>query len=250
MDLVDADGVVRGTRELASAQPACDELFDATALAISIALDASGAIAAPPPEPLQPEAAAPPPAPMVESLAPEPPPPREAPPAAPAHRPIPLFAGIDVLESIGTAPSIALSGEAFAGVRSGLFSLALGFRGDAPAASGAIGGGGRVESWLFSATAAPCAHVGVLLGCVVAALGSLEARGVEVSAPRMRSGLFAALGGRLGVELPLAGVWALRLRGDVLRNLYPTTFVLDQSAAWSSPSVIGDVGAGVVAHFP
>jgi hypothetical protein len=41
VQILDEDGLTRGARELTTDGPSCSELFDATALAISIALDVS-----------------------------------------------------------------------------------------------------------------------------------------------------------------------------------------------------------------
>ena len=46
-EIVDEDGVTRGARELSSTESDCVEIFDATALAISIALDAPAPVEPP-----------------------------------------------------------------------------------------------------------------------------------------------------------------------------------------------------------
>ena len=77
VQVVDMQGIARGTRELSSDRDACAELFDATALAISIALDASAQkeadIVPPPPAPEAPlpPAPPPPPTPPTDEPAPE-----------------------------------------------------------------------------------------------------------------------------------------------------------------------------------
>jgi hypothetical protein len=106
VQVLDEQGVARGARELTTDGPSCSELFDATALAISIALDASSKADAPVPDSVEPPPAAPPepppvlnpPAPATDATRDEPRPSRVA--GTPA---LSWFAGAEVLGSKGTA---------------------------------------------------------------------------------------------------------------------------------------------------
>jgi len=255
VQVVDSHGVAQGTRELSSDRDACDELFDATALAISIALDAAAKTetdpGAPPPAA---ETAAPVPAPAPTQ--PAPPPPQTEPPQTTEASPPPatpgpvIFTGLDVLGSVGTAPAPSFGGAAFLGLRSEWLSAALELRADAPA-TGTFGGL-RITSWLYSAGIAPCVHFGPGSACVLASVGQVVGSSPDTVASSSGSALIALVGARLGGELPLNGTFALRLHADLLTDIIPPTLRLNQSAAdaWTAPVLAATLGAGLVVRFP
>jgi hypothetical protein len=270
----DEEGVSRGTRELSSTASECAELFDTTALAIAIALDAIAASAAAPsalpaappsPTPATAPATAP-----VESLAsPAPPPvlldgaasstpnlPAEqdastpGPPPPPLH---PLFLGVDALGALGTAPSATVGGAAFAGARWRFLSAALEFRVETPGAT-TVGTAGAsttssVSSWLYAGSLVPCVHYSVGSACVVGMLGSLQGSS-DAREPLSKRALFEALGGRLGLEWPLNPRFSLRAHLDLVRNLAPVTLTISSDPPWTALSVAGSLAVGVAAHFP
>jgi hypothetical protein len=263
VQLVDGDGVTRGTRELTSDRDSCSELFGATALAISIALDASMATAdaSSPPET---SAAA------VSITAPplRPPSPPEPEPAAVVAQQGPTdgrdhtqasaatrdrtsaFVGLDLLGSAGTAPSVAAGVSAFAGIRTRLLSAGLEAFADAPATAHAKDGG-NVTSTLYGVELVPCASYKIASLCAAAALGSLQAKGSGVTSPNSpQSLLFAASGGRIAIEWPVSQTLSLRLHGDLLADLHRPTLVLDGQKVWPAPLFEGEFGAGALANFP
>jgi hypothetical protein len=85
--------------------------------------------------------------------------------------------------------------------------------------------------------------------CIVGMLGSLQGSS-DAQKPLFQTGLFAALGGRLGVEWPLNQRFSLRAHVDLVRNLSPASLViLGDSQHWTYPSVAGSLAVGVAAHF-
>jgi hypothetical protein len=262
VEIVDGDGVARGARELSSTENDCVELFDAAALAISIALDAAATEEPAPAEASTPSLVPAPPAPAPIEPRPSPAPPSpEVPPSTPPPPPRrTLFVGIDALGSWGTAPSIAAGGAIFLGVRAGFLSGALELRVDAPAAttvgpagttlvsSGGSLQGGVVTSWLYAGSLVPCAHYGVASVCAVGMLGSLQGSGQAVES-LSKSTLFAAVGGRFAGELPLTQTFSLRAHVDLLGDLAPTSLKID-AYAWTAPRIALSAGAGLVARFP
>jgi len=86
----------------------------------------------------------------------------------------------------------------------------------------------------------------------VGELGLLEGRGENVQSPGSGSRLFAAVGPRVGVEIPVTTWAAIRLRADFLANLAPVSVTFDGSAAdgWQPPPVTGSVGVGIAVRFP
>jgi hypothetical protein len=246
IQVLDAQGVAKGVRELKADGPSCSDLFDVTALAISIALDASQADVA------LAEPAAPP-------AAPDPPPPEPPARDAPAEVPSPeaplreavarrtewLF-GLDLLGSEGTAPTISAGVAAFGELRFGGFlSTALEARVDAPAVANA----GDAHSWLYAAQIVPCVHAGPLLGCALGSLGQFVVS-AAVASPSSGNALFAALGGRVGADLPLSRSFLLRAHADGLVDLAPPRYLLDGGDLWSAPRLAFTLGAGVAVRIP
>jgi hypothetical protein len=273
VELVDAQGMARGTRELSSARATCGELFEAMALAISIALDASAVVQDTTPEaepaPIAPVpssapstgapstgAPAPPPtalAPAAGPANPAPARPHEEPPAraprANARSPVTFFAGADLRGSLGLAPSLAAGVGLFVGARYRSVSLALEGFADAPASSAPKDGVGRAESWLVAGAIAPCVHVAFAFACGLVEIGAIEARGLDVTQPETPSAPFVALGARLGAELPLSPVWAFRVGGDLLVDLNRPSLRIDGTEMWKFTVLAGGIAMGLAARF-
>jgi hypothetical protein len=274
VQIVDEQGLARGTREITSNEENCSELFDAAALAISIALDASGNTPAPPPtadtSPApQPAAAAAPPA-EAEAPPPSLPSPEEippdavrpdasrpeiVPPATPARRGR-LRVGLDALAVSGIGPGVASPGvAAFADIGTRPWSLGLELQGDLllPAdvtLPQSYRSPGKVQAALFAATVAPCGHFGPAVVCVLVELGWLQAWGGGVDQPASAGAPFVGTGGRLGLELPVSRRVFLRFHGDAIAELTPPTFELDGQRPWNSKVIGGSLGAGLGASLP
>ena len=241
LQLVDEQGVAHGTRGLSSRQGTCDELFDAAALAISIALDSLPKDVTepePPPTPPPTPTPAPTPAPMP---APAPTDTRSSPP-----RP---FVGIDALASVGLAPAPAVGLSLFAGLRSRALSVAAELRADAPASAPSASGPGRVGAHSYEAAIVPCAHAGAVSLCGVGSVGLLYASSAGITDPRSNTGFFACAGARVGLEWPLSETISLRVRLDGLVDLRRTTLQIGSAPAWPAPLLAGTAGAGLAAHF-
>jgi hypothetical protein len=84
----------------------------------------------------------------------------------------------------------------------------------------------------------------------VGQLGWLHGEGVNVSNPKSGSELFAAVGPRVGVEIPVTSWASLRLRADALVDLYRATVDVDGKPAWAASQVTGTLGGGVAVRFP
>jgi hypothetical protein len=254
-------GESKGARKLRSDDPGCSGLVDAAALAVSIALDAAR------PQP----PATPPPSAEAEPVAPVPTAPAIAPdPAASTSPAIPLasdtapdsdhgrtetraswrpVAGLDALVSTGSTPSVAPGLAAWGRLQAGHFSAGVEVVADLPS-SASPPQGGTVSSWLVAAGLAPCLHLGPVFACGVGELGGLHASGAGVSNSLSGSGLFAAVGPRVGIEVPITTRISLRLRADVLVDLSRATVMLDGTKAWQVSPASGTLGGGIVVRFP
>jgi hypothetical protein len=248
VQMLDERGVAQGERELSSDGSSCSEIFDATALAISIALDASSkaekVVEAPPtPPPVSPSTS------DALSIA------LVAPRDEPLPRPMPQarssswFVGADLLGSQGTAPSISAGATAFVEARENALSAALEVRFDAPAS--ATVDRLQASSWLYAAQLAPCFHLGPLSMCAIGSIGQFVIHGVGVPSPSSATALFAAAGARVGVEWPLSSGVLLRAHADGFADLSPPTYRLDATyVAWTAPTIAGGLAVGVAVRIP
>jgi hypothetical protein len=250
VQLVDDSGLSRGARELRSGANGCPGLVDATALAISIALDMNPP-AADEPKPVPVAApssgSAPPPAPSsVPAPADSVPLDRDKAPSD-ATTPIRADVGLDVLEAIGVGPNVVPGFDLWVAMRRGVGSLGLEVRGDGPGTI-AFAGGGQADVLLFAATLAPCAHAGPFFACALGSLGWLHASGANVGMPRSGSAEVLAVGPRAGLEVSLGRSLALQVRGDLLVNALRPAVSLN-GALWPLPPFSGVVAVGLAYRF-
>jgi hypothetical protein len=259
VQLLDDQGLSHGTREIASDEDNCSELFDAAALAISIALDASAHTPAPPAsaQDLVVQAPAPVAAPAAPESAPAPPDsaPSEVAPVVRTTAPGPLRLGAEALAFAGIGPHLVPGIAVVADFRAHALSVGLELHADVAIPSSVAlpvsePHSGEVESALVAATLAPCVHFGPAFVCVLAEVGRLQAWGWGVSHGVSDAAVFVAAGGRAGVEWPLSERFFFRLHGDAIADLTPPVFWLDHQEAWTAPPVAGTLGAGVVAALP
>jgi hypothetical protein len=256
LQLVDGQGLAHGTRTLTSGQATCAELFDTTALAISIAMNA---LATKEPDAETPAPAPPEPPPPVPQAAPPPlaNPPEQAASASPLAAPSPEpprrrgygEVGVDGLGALGVEPAPTVGLAAFGGVVAPPASLSLEVRADAPSSANSAAGGGHVRAWSYALTLAPCARWGPVSLCVLGSVGILSVSGQDITEPRSARAVFATVGGRVGAEWPASAAIALRAHVDADIDLRRATPQIDGDDAWTAPIVSVIVGAGVAAHF-
>jgi hypothetical protein len=88
--------------------------------------------------------------------------------------------------------------------------------------------------------------------CALGELGLLEGRGENVQTPGSGARLFAAVGPRVGIEIPVTTWAAIRLRADFLANLAPVSVTFDgnPSTGWQPPPVTATLGGGLAVRFP
>ena len=260
VELVDDRGIVRGVREFKARNGQCDELVATMALAISIAIDPTnpgvlGGTPKPRPDPPQPTpaslerpapanrpiAAASPPAPP-EADAPEPDPGRE-------EAAIELRAATAAFGALGTAPAPTTGLALSIGFRKGAGALHAEGRAELPAST-ADNGSGRVRTSLWAGALVPCLHVDPLSVCAPVWLGSLRAQGIGFPASYVDHALYAAIGLRVGVEIPLSSRWAFSPAVEVLGPLFPADLSVDGISQWKAPALSAFLRAGFAAHFP
>jgi hypothetical protein len=259
MHLVDADGIIRGSRELSESRGHCDELVAALALAISIALDPSAALGdgsadtrpaataevAKPAQsdPEQSENSGPnatesagSPRPVAAGSAAK----HRAPPTKTQSQryakgtPIGLRAG--VFGSLGVAPALAAGFRVGASVQRAWFELAAEFSNQLEASRTASDGGSVLGS-LAEGTLAPCFAWNALAACGLVNLGSLKSQGKDVPQPVNQRSLYAAIGARVELSPQLFDKLHLLVNADALKSLTPITLRLHGADIWHTPFV-------------
>ncbi len=250
VDLRDRAFAVRGSRVLTTDKIDCAELASSMALAISIAIDPLSLTR---PAPVAQRALMP-----IEVAEPEPQAVAVPPPDVPVARARPervvLRFGANASVAFGVTPGTSLAPGVFAGIGRGSVSLDLEGRAHlpsvVPATSASAPSGGSVSASLLIATLVPCFHVRIVMGCALAGIGSLSGTGRGVDVPSKDATLYANAGVRAGAEFPIFGPISARIYGDFLVPLIATNLALRGAEVWSTPSVTGALGAGLLGHLP
>jgi hypothetical protein len=92
-------------------------------------------------------------------------------------------------------------------------------------------------------------HEGYAFACPVLELGSLRATSTETAYPHTAEDLWAALGGRVGADLPLSSQWSVRGFAEILGTIRRPTLTIDGQPAYEYPVASGGVGAALVFRF-
>jgi hypothetical protein len=258
VELVDESGLTQGMRDLHADDDDCSQIFDATALAISIALDAfatSPAEPASPPTPAESElprdagsSATPPQPPLsipAAGAAPKPATPESATPIVAGRSHTPAAVGLDVLGSFGGAPG-PLGPTAGIGAfisAGGKASLELRLHADASAPV-SVAPVGRVETAHFVATLAPCAHFRIVSACGLGEVGWVQGWGMDLETVRSQAAPFVAAGARVGIAVPISETVAVRIYAEGIIDLDRARFQLDYYDAWTAPLAEGTLAIG------
>jgi len=247
VEMTDQDGKVVGRRVLRSSSSDCEGLAEAMAVAISVALEplalrppesprsSAPASSTPAPVPRSPNASSA--STTVESA---PVPPSRNPPVDPVEPPR-LHASLGAMTTTGTTPGTALGVTGQVGIRRSSWSAAL--EGRAELVTVTHVDDSEVHTSLISGWLVPCWQGSPWMACALVGAGSLRVEGKEVDVPKRDQAFYAAVGGRVGAELPVYGRVFLRLHGDLAMALTRTTFFLGDQARWSSSPV--HLGAGL-----
>lgn len=234
-----------GSRVLSSAESDCQELSEAVALAIAIAID-----------PLNTRLAGPAPRPRpsqqydrevsAELRASQPAPPPS--PASPEHRPYGLLASVGGLAAVGSAPAVAGGLELQLALRWRRFSALVEGRLDLPAEKEVELG--LVRSSLMLGAVGSCAHWRWAQGCGLIEAGAMRVTG-EGYAEENVTLPYAGAALRLGLEIPLFSVISVRGHADLLAPFTRVAFRdrASRDTVWTAPSVAGAFGLCVVVQI-
>lgn len=241
----EADGVVRGSRVLASTGASCDEIANAVVVTLSVALDPANM-----PSPRGPVTPKPAPSRLEDPFAPEPARAEPAPPSPSPPRPSTLrfrIAGGGGA-AFGVAPSPSLAAAASLGARWRAFSLDLEGRIHPKTSEDAdFGVVSASSSW---GALVPAVHFGAFSAGAVLAGGALRGEGTGGGTTVSDSSFVAAVGVRGAAELAVSQSVGLRAGVDVLAFVRGASLVLGGKEAWSTPSFAASPWLGAVAYFP
>jgi hypothetical protein len=241
IDVVDGTGQPANARELVSKHADCQELAEAVALTLTIAIN-----------PLI----------LAERTSPErlPAPTSAVAPMSPAHlapvspavsvplatappRSFHLRVGARADTAAGLDPGLAYGGTLHLGIQRRQLSAGLEFRVLAP--SSLAMGRGSIHVWQWAVLLAPCAHRGGFLACLVGSAGMVHGRGEGYAVNEQSSSPTAAAGLRGGWEYPLLGDrLRLAVTLDVLAAMTRTHFSLGGADAWTTQPVGAALGVG------
>jgi hypothetical protein len=246
IQLLGEDGRLHGVRDIAQASPRCEDIIDTIALSVSIAIDPRSLVsprrdvAAPPAVPAPPEPATTPPRPVLVAE-------KTDGAAVPrSHLELHLDAGVGAGGWIDAAPAPNASGELFLRLRSPRWSFAIEARGDVPASRTLSEG--TVETWLAFGSVVPCVRVDFFHACIVGSAGVLHATSTAAS-PNDANVFHAAVGPRVGAELPLGRGFALWAHLDALWTLTQETLQINGRDVYPLPDASFGLTVGASVRF-
>ncbi|HVJ90988.1 MAG TPA: hypothetical protein VM580_14390 [Labilithrix sp.] len=270
VEIVDANGIGQGVREITASATDCGALVETIALTIAIAIDPH---AVAPRE--TPSAASPtldevtPPSPAVDAPSPAVDAPAadarplDAPPSGAARRdalPAPaqrassvgLRVAGTVRGEVGTEPGPAPGLAASVAIERSRFALGLEIASLLPSTTGADAPNlsrVRVRGWLLRSSVLPCVRFAKVNVCGLVSVGRFEGSAENALEPTSRASAFVAAGARVGLEVPLSGRLAMTFDGELAANLYRTTLAVGAEQVWTAPPVGGGLGIGIAARF-
>lgn len=255
-------GGAKRERELSSPTLDCSELFRAIELAVALAIDPrAGLVPLPPPKP-EPMTAPPPPAPAVPEPEPEPvkpqpepapepevlkPLPAPEPAPAPVQPPGPALdwhLGVAPAFSLNTGPGPTFGAVLLAGLHRGYFEANVGGRVELGSSLDAKPG--QVQTQLTLGSLDVCVAVQWVRGCVLADVGALRVTSSGLASPAHTAALYADLGARLAVELPVSRQLVVRPFLDIATPVARATVLVDGAPVWSSPAFSGTLGVALM----
>ena len=246
IDVDDGTGRPTSARELVSKRDDCQELAEAVALALSIAINPLTLAARTNPDPTTAPTSRTEPAPPAGPVAPVP---AVSAPLAPApSRSLQLRVGARADAAAGLDPGIAYGGALNLGLQRRQLSAGLELRVLAPSSLSV--GRGSLRVWQWSVLLAPCAHRSGFLACLVGSAGMVYGRGEGFVIDDQSSSPTASAGLRGGWEYPLLGdKLRLAVTLDVLAALTRTHFALGGAEAWTTRRVGAALGVGAQSVF-
>lgn len=108
---------------------------------------------------------------------------------------------------------------------------------------------GTVTASMITGGLLPCVHLSYVFACVSARIGALSAEGSRVTDVLSATKLYAGVGPRLGIEVPLGANLSVRAHADGVIPITHVHLELDTRNVWATPTVTARVGLGVAWYF-
>jgi hypothetical protein len=240
VELVDAQGMSSGKRELSSTPESCEELARSMALSISLAIDPDREQSPPAASPAEPE---------PEPAPPAPPRGREEPARAVSATPGHFFAGLAFVGAVGALPAPALGGLGSFGFRTRYFSVALEGRASW-SLERELTPRGSIDGSLIGGGLSACGRLDYVGACFVALAGVQALESSGVAAAQARSATFVGLGPRLsfrGARSAHGVAFTASLEG--LLSLTRNRAYFSGVEIWRSPALSGAALLGIDLPF-
>lgn len=193
----------------------CEELAEALALAISIAIDPLAAMRAPKPGPA--------PVPTGWSL------------------------GAGAAATLGFAPGVSPAAVIRLRARRARLSLGLSLEANLPRTR--TYEGGSIDASIAVGSLTGCVHLARLEACALLSAGIVRGRGEEFVAARSVTRAYAGAGARLGLHVFSAGRLNGEVFGYVRAAVVRTTLTVSGNDVWTLPAFGGGVGAAFYRRF-
>lgn len=254
--VIDAEGLLVGTRVIPSASSECAELVRVLALNLSITVDdlalllpekASGGpsveVKDSPEIPAQPSPSQTP----APGSANDPAPAESPDEAKPSTRTVFPEAGVLLLGAAGKTPAVTLGLGASLGVR----VKALRVAGELVALLPSEGseGGNKGRAQITEGTLAVCYHLALPYACAKGSVGSLEGSGAQIDSPKTGRALVAGAGIEAGAEFPLTEHLFLRALADVRFALVRPRIDVGGTPVFRTPPASLTLGFAAVVRF-
>lgn len=165
------------------------------------------------------------------------------------HHHVGARVGLGVIGSVGSAPAPSLGATGSLGIGQGVWSVDVEGRVDFGAEKVRADRSG-VQSSIRLGLVVPCLHWDWWLACPVAAFGALRGRGVRTTRTDPGDTFYAAVGLRFGLESALSGALVLKAQAELMAPLTPTTLSAGGEEVWTTPSLAGNFGIGLLVLYP
>lgn len=254
--VIDADGLLVGTRVIPSASSECAELVRVLALNLSITVDDLALLlpekdAGTPTVEVKdaPEVAAQPaPAQTPAPGSAKDPAPAESPDEAkPSARTVFPEAAVLLLGAAGKTPAVTLGLGASLGLRVKAFRVSGELVALLPSEGSEGGNKGRAQ--VTEGTLAFCYHLALPYACAKGSVGSLEGSGALIESPKTGRALVAGAGIEAGAEFPLTEHLLLRALADVRFALVRPRIDVSGTPVFRTPPASLTLGFAAVVRF-
>ncbi len=240
---LEEDAAGEATQEIVAGPDECETLSIAAALAVAMTIERSIA------QRRSERAASPPPLPRPA------PPRRRPPPPRPVPHEVRSWTHAGAIFGAGILPKPSIGAAVGAGVEHGWVSGALEAGQWLPSEVTSPRGGGANASLLFisgkgcAQRSLPSPRVppaleyerSMLFACAVATVGEFRATGTDLFVSRSAGTLYAAVGLRAGVEVPIVAPLSAVLEGGAVVPLVQRSLRIAEEVLWRAPSIAAEL---------